>query len=95
MDAWSDDLVTKLQAGLVDATVSLLSDRVPAREAVAGIIPFSGEITRPDAQILPAVLSVVRNAFVIGLASGFAHLPPPGKAAAPGEGGGASGQERA
>jgi hypothetical protein len=77
MEAWDDDLVTELKTALADVTMSVLSDRVPGREAMAGIIPFSGDITSPEPHLLPAVLTVVRNAFVIGLASGFGNLPPP------------------
>jgi hypothetical protein len=73
---WKEDMVTRLKVGLTDLTFWVFSDRVPSREAVAGIVPFHGEITNPSAQILPTILSVVRNAFVLGLASGFAHLPP-------------------
>jgi len=80
MAAWSASLMEKFKTALIDVTLAILSDRVPGREAVAGIIPFSGEITSPNAQVMPAVLSIVRNAFVIGLASGFAHLPPPEEA---------------
>jgi hypothetical protein len=66
----------KLKAWLTDKAVKLGSDRVPGRNAVATVVPLEGRLTDPDVQLWPAVLGVVRNAFVEGLASGFAHLPP-------------------
>lgn len=72
-----DSLGSKIQAWVADAALDLFSDRVPGREAVATVVPIQGSIDDPKAQILPTVLSIVRNAFVEGIASGFAHLPPP------------------
>ena len=40
-------------------------------------IPIKGKLTDPDIQLWPTVLGVIRNAFVQGLASGFANVPPP------------------
>lgn len=55
--------------------LKVLSDRVEGREAVAVTLPVKGTLTSPNAQIWPAVLSVVRNAFVQGLDWGFSDLP--------------------
>lgn len=65
-----------VKAWLADRAFSLASDRVPERNAVATVIPLEGRLTGPDVQLWPAVLGVFRNAFVQGLTSGFAHLPP-------------------
>jgi hypothetical protein len=67
-----------LKEGMVDTVLAIFSDRVPGREALAGILPIRGQVRSPDVQVLPAVLSVVHNAFVEGLAASFSNLPPPG-----------------
>jgi len=61
---------------LLDKSVDLASDRVPERSAIATTVPIKGKLVAPDIQLWPAVLGVVRNAFVAGLTSGFANLPP-------------------
>jgi hypothetical protein len=66
----------RVRAWLADKVVKLASDRVPGRDAVATVVPLDGRLTDPDVQLWPAVFGVVRNAFVEGLTSGFAHLPP-------------------
>lgn len=65
-----------LKAWLVDQGIDLASDRVPGRNAVATTIPIRGSLERPDLQVWPAVLGVVRNAFVSALASGYFNVPP-------------------
>ncbi|HVU52273.1 MAG TPA: DUF748 domain-containing protein [Polyangia bacterium] len=67
----------KLKAWLADTGIKLASDRVPGRNAVATTVPIEGRLVDPDVQLWPAILGVVRNAFVEGVSSGFAHLPPP------------------
>jgi len=66
----------KTETWLLDKGVDLASDRVPERNAVATTIPIKGRLADPDIQLWPAVLGVIRNAFVAGLASGFSNLPP-------------------
>jgi hypothetical protein len=66
----------RLKAWLANLGVKLLSDRVPGRNAVATLVPIEGRFAAPDVQLWPAVFGVVRNAFVEGIAGGFAHLPP-------------------
>jgi hypothetical protein len=46
------------------------------RNAVATVIPIKGTLTGPDIQLWPAIFGVMRNAFVEGLTSGYAFLPP-------------------
>jgi hypothetical protein len=70
------DLGDKIKATLADAAVELLSDDIPGRDAVATTIPIRGKIDDPNAQLLPTVLGVIRNAFVVGLSEGFTNLPP-------------------
>lgn len=68
---------TVFKAWVADLTVKLLSDRVPGRNAVVTVLPIKGSLNGPDVQVWPAIFGVMRNAFVEGLTSGFAHLPPP------------------
>jgi hypothetical protein len=70
-------LGTRLKAWAADEALEIFSDRVPGRNAVATTIPIKGKVTSPDVQLLPTILGVIRNAFVEGLTSGFANLPPP------------------
>jgi len=60
----------------VDLFAELVTDDVPGRDAIATVIPIKGTLDQPDIQILPTVLGVIRNAFVVGLASGFSGLLP-------------------
>jgi hypothetical protein len=66
----------RLKAWLADKALDIVSDRVPDRNAVATVIPIKGRVENPKAQIMPTVLGIIRNAFVAGLSSGFARLPP-------------------
>lgn len=67
----------RLKAWLADTSVEVASDRISGRNAVATTIPIKGRLVSPDIQLWPAVLGVIRNAFVEGLASGFSNVPPP------------------
>lgn len=71
-----DDLGSKLKAWAADTALDLFSDRVPGRNAVATVVPIKGRLDDPQLQIWPTVLSVIRNAFVQGIASGFSSVPP-------------------
>jgi uncharacterized protein DUF748 len=70
-------LITKMKEILIDNTLSIISDRVPGRRAVASTIPIEGKIRDPNMQFLPALLGLLRNAFVEGLAEGLNQLPLP------------------
>jgi hypothetical protein len=65
-----------IKAWAVDLAVEIFSDRVQPRNAVATVIPIKGDLTSPDIELWPTIFGVLRNAFVEGLTSGFAHLPP-------------------
>ncbi len=67
---------TALKAWVTDVAVKLFSDRVRDRNAVATVIPIKGTLTGPDVDLWPAIFGVMRNAFVEGLTSGYAYLPP-------------------
>jgi hypothetical protein len=65
-----------IKAWAADLAVKIFSDRVQARNAVATVIPIKGNLSGPDVQLWPTIFGVLRNAFVEGLTSGYAHLPP-------------------
>lgn len=71
-----DDLGNEIKAWVADTALDLFSDRVPGRNAVATVIPIKGRLDDPKLQVWPTIFSVIRNAFVQGIASGFASLPP-------------------
>jgi hypothetical protein len=70
------DLGDKIKAALADAAIHLVSKEDQGERKVATVIPIKGKISDPHAQLVPTVLGVLRNAFVEGLAGGFADLPP-------------------
>jgi len=72
-----------IKAWAADLAVKIFSDRVERRNALATVVPIEGKLTAPDVQVWPTILGVLRNAFVEGLTSGFAHLPPPTQQAPP------------
>jgi hypothetical protein len=61
---------------VADISLRLFSDRVPGGTEVATVVPIEGRLDRPEVQLWPTVLGIVRNAFVEGISAGFAHLPP-------------------
>lgn len=67
---------TVLKAWASDVALRIFSDRVQERNAVATVLPIKGSLTDPDLQLWPAIFGVMRNAFVEGLTSGYAFLPP-------------------
>jgi hypothetical protein len=75
--AADDGLGNKIKAVLADAAVKIFSDRVPGRNAVSTIIPIHGDMKKPDVQLVPALLAVMRNAFVEGLSASLSNVPPP------------------
>jgi hypothetical protein len=74
--AAGNNVFDRMKAWFVDKAVDIAEDDVPGRHAVATVIPLRGKLSNPEAQLWPAALGVVRNAFVVALESGFARLPP-------------------
>lgn len=74
VEAATDEIVSQLSALLTGLGLRLFSDRVPGREAAATIVPFDGHITGPEIALWPTVLTLLRNAFVVGLAESFRGL---------------------
>jgi hypothetical protein len=77
VESLGEDLGTKLKASLADKAIQLASDRVPGRNAVATVVPIHGTRDNPKLEAWPAVLGVMRNAFVEGLSESLSKLPPP------------------
>jgi hypothetical protein len=73
----SKNLGDKLKGALADAALDIVSDDKHGDDRVATVIPLKGKVNAPKAQLIPTILGAVRNAFVEGLAGGFAGLPPP------------------
>jgi hypothetical protein len=70
-------LLAKIESGLADAALKIFQDDVEGRNAVATTIPISGSVRDPQAQPIPTVIGVLRNAFVRGLSDSLRGLPPP------------------
>ncbi|HTB61897.1 MAG TPA: DUF748 domain-containing protein [Polyangia bacterium] len=67
---------TAIKAWVTDVAVKLFSDRVKDRNAVATVIPIKGTLTGAGVNLWPTIFGVLRNAFIEGLTSGYAYLPP-------------------
>ncbi|HXJ20907.1 MAG TPA: DUF748 domain-containing protein [Polyangia bacterium] len=67
---------TRLKAWVADEGLHIFSDRVPGRNAVATVVPIEGRLDKPDVQLWPTVMGVIRNAFVEGVSAGFRNVPP-------------------
>lgn len=70
-------LWTRLKGWFADKSIEVASSGAPSGGAVATVVPIEGRLTDPKLQLWPAILGVVRNAFVEGVTSGFSNLPPP------------------
>ncbi len=76
IEAGDHSWLDRTKAWLADKTINVTSGEVEGHKAVATIIPILGTLDSPDIQLVPAILGVLRNAFVIGLREGFDNLPP-------------------
>jgi hypothetical protein len=72
-----EGLGARIKAALADVSMDILEDDRGDHDVAATTIPIKGSLTDPHLQLVPAVLGAVRNAFVVGLSSGFKNLPPP------------------
>ena len=75
--AADNKLGDKIKAFLADVAVKILSDRVPGRNALATVIPIHGDLKHLEIQKMPAIMAVLRNAFVEGLSASLSNVPPP------------------
>ncbi|PZR18783.1 MAG: hypothetical protein DI536_02575 [Archangium gephyra] len=65
-----------IKAAGANAAFSILKDEQKG-QAVATTLPLRGSLEKPDAQIWPTIIGVLRNAFVDSLGWGFGDLPVP------------------
>ena len=72
--------VARLRAWAADTILSLYSDRVKGRNAVATVIPIRGDVEGPAFKLWPAIAGVLYNAYVNGLSAGFGGVPVEPKA---------------
>jgi hypothetical protein len=73
-----EGLGTRLKAWVADKALDLFSHKAEDQtQKTATIVPIEGRLDNPDIQVWPAILGILRNAFVEGVSAGFAHLPPP------------------
>jgi uncharacterized protein DUF748 len=67
----------KIKAALADTAVQILSDRVPGRNAVATEVAIHGDLSHVNKEVFPAIVTVLRNAFVEGIAESLTRATPP------------------
>jgi hypothetical protein len=77
IEAADENLGRNLIAKLADASLNLLADDPRKRDVVAAQLPIRGKLTDPQPQLVPTVITLLRNAFVEGLDAGFSTLPMP------------------
>jgi hypothetical protein len=70
-----DGLLARMKAWAAQRALSLSSDRVKGRRAVATVLPLSGKLEAPRADLWPALAGVLYNAYVSGLSVGFGGVP--------------------
>jgi hypothetical protein len=75
--ASEEGLKPKVKELIGNAALNIFSDDVPGRDAVATTIPIRGRVDDPEAQAVPTIVGILRNAFVRGLEDGLSGLPPP------------------
>lgn len=74
--AADESLGSKIKAALGDVALSLTEDQRPGPDRLATVVPINGKLKEPGIGLGAAVVGVLRNAFVEGIASGFKDLRP-------------------
>jgi hypothetical protein len=74
VDALEGKLANAAKAAAINVGAKILSDEKHDR-VVATTLPLRGSLEKPDAQIWPTVLGLIRNAFIDSLEWGFGDLP--------------------
>ncbi len=69
-------VVDRLKNWLVQTAIDVFSDDVPQRQAVVAVVPLTGRLENPNAQIWEIVVSLLENAFVEAISAGFKSVPP-------------------
>jgi hypothetical protein len=75
LEAGKPGIAPKVKAFVGDAALEIFEDEETG--AVATTIPIVGTVGGVQAQAVPTILGVLRNAFVRGLEGGLEGLPPP------------------
>jgi hypothetical protein len=65
----------KVKEWLADLGLKIFKNK--DTDTVAATIPIEGTVNGPQTQAVPAIMAVLRNAFVRGLEGGLGGLPPP------------------
>lgn len=74
VDALEGKFTNAVKAAAANAAFNILKDEQKG-EAVGTTLPLRGALQKPDPQIWPTVIGVLRNAFVDSLGWGFGDLP--------------------
>lgn len=74
IDPLEGKFTNAVKAAGANAAFAILKDEENG-EAVATTLPLRGSLEKPDAQIWPTIVGVLRNAFVDSLGWGFGDLP--------------------
>lgn len=74
VDPLEGKFTNAVKAAAANAAFGVLKDE-RAGEAVATTLPLRGSLEKPDPQVWPTVIGVLRNAFVDSLGWGFGDLP--------------------
>ncbi|MBK7863600.1 MAG: DUF748 domain-containing protein [Archangiaceae bacterium] len=70
-------LADSLKAKVANLAISVLSSKDGGDKKIGTTLPLKGTLYKPDPQIWPTILGVVRNAFVESIDWGFTDLPTP------------------
>jgi hypothetical protein len=68
-------ILERVEAWAAQLALSISSDRVRGRRAVATVVPLSGRLEAPRADHWPALAGVLYNAYVSGISAGFGGVP--------------------
>jgi hypothetical protein len=69
-------LLSKLEDWVVSAAIELFSRDMGSRERLAATIPLAGPLQDPRAPLWTALWTVIENAFLDAIETGFGHLRP-------------------
>lgn len=73
----TDKMGDSMKAKLANMAISVLANKEDGRKTIGTTLPVKGTLTEPSPQLWPAILGVVRNAFVDSIEWGFSDLPTP------------------
>jgi hypothetical protein len=65
----------RVKAWVADRALAISSDRVSGRNAVATVLPLSGKLEAPKADLWATIGQVLYNAYIQGISAGFGGVP--------------------